>query len=68
MYEDCVSLFDHFFLYSFALLGRAAAEVYFRSIAFRRCDLGGSGDCGHDNVGRDTVCASCERQCLGMIA
>ena len=68
MYEDCASIVDYFFLYGFALLGCAAAEVYLCSITFRRCDLGGGGDSGHDNVGRDTVCTSRERQCLGMIA
>ena len=68
MYEDCAGLFDHFFLYGFALLGCAAAEVYVCSITVRGSDLGGSGDCGHDDVGGNSVCASCERQCLGMIA
>ena len=68
MYEDCASFFDHLFLYGFALLGCAAAEVYFCSITFCRYDLGGGRDCGHDNVGGDTVCTSRERQCLSVIA
>ena len=68
MYEDCACLFDHFVQYGFTLLRCAAAEVYLCSVTFRCCDLGRSGDCGHDDVGGDTVCASCERQCLSMIA